>query len=54
MKKRSLKKISLQKTIISCLSTTNKVAKLLGGFEARGTSPKCAYSEWETCPSNQE
>ncbi len=46
MKKRSLKKISLQKIIISSLSKR----ELLGGLEARGTSPKCAYSEWETCP----
>jgi hypothetical protein len=49
MKKRSLKKINLQKTIISSLSTTNKAEKLHGGLEARGTSPKCAFSEWETC-----
>ncbi len=46
MKKRSLKKISLQKIIISSLSKR----ELLEGLVARGTSPKCAYSEWETCP----
>lgn len=52
MKKRSLKKVSLQKTIISSLSKTNKAEELLGGLQARGTSPKCAYSEWESCPQN--
>lgn len=46
MKKKSLKKVNLQKTIISSFSKR----ELLGGYKAEGTSPKCAYSEWETCP----
>jgi hypothetical protein len=47
MKKRRVKKISLQKTIISKFTTNHKAKDVLGG---RGTSPKCAYSAWESCP----
>ncbi|WP_156169122.1 hypothetical protein [Kordia jejudonensis] len=48
MKKRTLQKIKLRKTIISKLTETTNVQMLFGGF---GTSPKCAYSEWESCES---
>ncbi|WP_298427665.1 hypothetical protein [uncultured Kordia sp.] len=53
MKKKALKKNNFQKTMISSLSKITKAEEILGGLEARGTSPKCAYSEWETCPGSQ-
>lgn len=49
MKKRSLKKISLQKTVISNLQTNTKIGEVFGGLAAAGTSPKCGISELESC-----
>lgn len=51
MKKRSLKKISLKKNVISSLQENKKVIGVFGGFgrPIEGTSPKCGISEYESC-----
>jgi len=52
MKKRSLKKISLGKSVISSLQENKKIVGVFGGRAGRpieGTSPKCGISEYESC-----
>jgi len=50
MKKRRLQKINLQRTIIARFTTNTNANGVLGG----GTSPKCALTEWESCPHDCE